>query len=126
SNSRPVSSTGSHPAISERPGRLNCPKARTRAEAWIARYELTSHCKVCAKYVESGLIVRAADSTGSDGDIQNRTAKMKPDFAPLGLGWRESRMKIATFERNMALDRINFVIQSYPNSSRCWKAKNRP
>jgi hypothetical protein len=23
------------------------------------------------------LIVRAADSTGSDGDIQNRTAKMK-------------------------------------------------
>src|SRR6185503_10685759 len=49
-------------------------------------------------------------------------AKMKRTL-PLGLVWRESRMKLATSDRNMALDIINFVIQSFPNSGRCWKAK---
>ena len=41
----------------------------------------------------------------------------------LELGWRESPMNLATFERNMPLDIIYFVIQSDPNSGRCWKAK---
>ena len=68
-------------------------------------------------------MVRAADSTGSDADIQNRPAKMSRISIYLSGSAGEGRIKLATVERNMALDISYFVIQSYPYSARGWKAK---